>query len=382
MELQLLQKDPSLFKGPIATGDIPCYVAPDFLETIETLGVVGGADVPNAFTPCIDKGLLLLKWRAPEGNSVKQYEIEYEPVGQSLDHLASSGGEPTVIKVSSKADAACTGTMQTLVDGITPGVKYSFRIRSLNTAGWGCWSPSEEIAYQNLPLEIGYTGEIIKLVIPEDRRYLIVAKGASAADGEKVCRGGKGAIIAAKFTLRRGDVLEILCGGMSTRVGPSSGGGGGTFVALGGRHNLLIAAGGGGGTRGHDQDDHDGRDANTEEEGKAGVGREWASGGMGGGCGNDALFTGPPWGHGGAGFDHASSTAKSFVHGGVGGSGGGFGGGGAVGTYGGGGGGGYSGGGGGRGGGGGGSFVREDGTDVKKLVGNVGHGSVKLDYCN
>lgn len=377
MEGQLLQKDPSLCKGPIMTGNIPCYVAPDFLGRIETLGQVGGADIPKAFTCCHDKGLLLLKWQAPgnSGNCVKQYEIEYEPVEQSLQ-VARDG--PTVMTVPSKAEDTC---MQKRLDGIIPGMKYSFRIRTLNTAGWGCWSASMETVFQNLPLEIGYTGEIVKLVIPEDRWYLIVAKGASAEDGEKRCSGGKGAIIAAKFALKRGEVLEILCGGMSTKVGPSSGGGGGTFVALAGRTNLLVAAGGGGGTRGHDQDDRDGRDANTEEDGLAGVGREWAHGGVGGGCGCDALFTGPPWGHGGAGYNQASTTAMSFVHGGTKGSGGGFGGGGAVGTYGGGGGGGYSGGGGGRGGGGGGSYVREDGMDVKKMVGNVGHGSVNLDYC-
>ena len=78
----------------------------------------------------------------------------------------------------------------------------------------------------------------------------------------------------------------------------------------------------------------------------------------------------------GAGFLQNSSSARSFSNGGDGGQYGGFGGGGAVGVYGGGGGGGYSGGGGGRGGGGGGSYVRDDGIDVKKKIGNEGHGSV------
>lgn len=376
MKGQLVQKDLSLCKGPVVTGNVPCYIDPQFSERIEALGVVGGADIPKAFTCCHDGGLLLLKWQAPEssGVGIKQYQIEYEPVEQPYLVAGDRPTGPTVVSEKSNA-------MQKRLDGTIPGVKYSFRIRSENTAGWGCWSSPIEAVFQNLPLEIGYTGEIVKLVIPKDGSYLVVAKGAGAERGEKRCLGGKGAIISAKFSLKRGDILEILCGGMSTRVGPSSGGGGGTYVAVGGRMNLLIVAGGGGGTRGHDQDDCDGRDANVEEEGLAGVGREWAPGGVEGDCGKDAFFTGPPWGHGGAGFNQSSLTARSFVQGGAGGSGGGFGGGGAVGTYGGGGGGGYSGGGGGRGGGGGGSFVGEDGTDVKKKVGNGGNGSVKLDYC-
>lgn len=174
-------------------------------------------------------------------------------------------------------------------------------------------------------------------------------------------------------------MLMILCGGMSNRVGPSSGGGGGTFVAVNRQRDLLVAAGGGGGTRGHDQEDHDGRDANIEtSEGTDGVGAQWAEGGANGGAGKDAVFAGPSWGYGGAGFHTSSTTSGSFMHGGVSADGGGFGGGGGVGRFGGGGGGGYSGGGGGRGGGGGGSFVKEGGLDEKRSLGNEGHGSVTI----
>ena len=139
-------------------------------------------------------------------------------------------------------------------------------------------------------------------------------------------------------------------------------------------------AGGGGGTRGYDDDDHDGTDANiTSESGNDGTGQQWSHGGADGGSGKDANYSGPSWGHGGAGFTTASTTAKSFLHGGESGEGGGFGGGGAVGQFGGGGGGGYSGGGGGRGGGGGGSFIKADGTDPIRELGNVSHGLVKID---
>ena len=160
----------------------------------------------------------------------------------------------------------------------------------------------------------------------------------------------------------------------------STGGAGGTFVALNKMRDLLLVAGGGGGTRGYDDEDLDGTDASTLESGRDGVGQQWAHGGAGGGAGRDASFTGPSWGYGGAGYNTASLTAKSFLHGGEAGEGGGFGGGGAVGQYGGGGGGGYSGGGGGRGGGGGGSFVKDEGIDILRELGNEGHGFVKIDH--
>ena len=177
----------------------------------------------------------------------------------------------------------------------------------------------------------------------------------------------------------RYDKLIILCGGMSKKVHSSSGGAGGTFVALNKRKEILIVAGGGGGTRGHDAEDIDGKDANIEsEDGKDGAGQQWAAGGASGGAGKDAWFTGPCWGYGGAGFNTASTSAKSFLHDGEPGEGGGFGGGGGVGHYGGGGGGGYSGGGGGRGGGGGGSYVRDDGMDQKKSIGGLENGSVTI----
>ena len=182
----------------------------------------------------------------------------------------------------------------------------------------------------------------------------------------------------------RYDKLIVLCGGMSKKIGSSSGGAGGTFVALNRTiaSNILIVSGGGGGTRGHDNDDLNGKDANIEtDSGFDGCGAQWASGGAGGGAGGDAIFTGPSWGHGGAGLHEASSTAESFLRGGEpisSDGGGGFGGGGAVGHFGGGGGGGYSGGGGGRGGGGGGSYIRKDGLDQKRLLGNDGHGSVTI----
>ena len=166
---------------------------------------------------------------------------------------------------------------------------------------------------------------------------------------------------------------------MSTKIGSSTGGGGGTFVALNRRRDVILVAGGGGGTRGYDDEDLDGTDASLFESGCDGIGHQWAHAGAGGGAGKDAIYSSPSWGYGGAGYSTASTTAKSFLHGGDAGEGGGFGGGGAVGQYGGGGGGGYSGGGGGRGAGGGGSFIKADGIDPIKELGNEGHGLVKID---
>ncbi len=184
------------------------------------------------------------------------------------------------------------------------------------------------------------------------------------------------------FCSCRHDKLIILCGGMSTKIGSSTGGAGGTFVAINRQREILLVAGGGGGTRGYDEEDLDGTDASLSESGADGIGAQWAQGGAGGGAGKDANFSGPSWGYGGAGFSTASSTAKSFLHGGrCNGEGGGFGGGGSVGQYGGGGGGGYSGGGGGRGGGGGGSYIKPDGSiDPVKELGHEDHGMVKIDY--
>ena len=377
MNSLLLDNDTSVYRGAVTAGNIPVFMnQTTFLEEINKLGIVGGASVPGGFACTNDKGLILLYWRQPDvsgsvGSRIISFEVEYAPVDCQNEVEGTAETCPKSVTVS--------GTeTQKRIDGLIPGVMYSFRLRARNSAGWGCWGSPISKRFQNLPLDIGYTGEIVKLVIPYSGVYSITARGAQAEDGDKRS-GGKGAVITAEFELEKGAVLHILCGGKSGRVGPSSGGGGGSFVAVNNRHNLLIAAGGGGGTRGHDGDDHHGRDANVEEDGSAGVGAEWAPGGVAGGPGGDANFTGPSWGHGGAGFNQSSSTSQSFVHGGEPGEGGGFGGGGAVGVYGGGGGGGYSGGGGGRGGGGGGSFIKSERKNVEKSTGHVGNGSVAIN---
>ena len=239
------------------------------------------------------------------------------------------------------------------------------------------WSNTVVGQFSNFPCTIGFIAKIVTIRIPTTGQYGITAKGAIAADGQRF-KGGFGAIISATFLLQQDDLLEILCGGMSECERCHSGGAGGTFVAVNNRQafeNLLLVAGGGGGTCGYDDEDCDGCNASLELHGKSADKTYCAKSGMDGAPGQDANFVGPPWGHGGAGWQQSSSTAKSFVEGGNGGKCGGFGGGGSVGLYGRGG---FSGGGGGRAGGDGGSYVRSDGEDVTKEVGNDGHGNVEI----
>ena len=82
------------------------------------------------------------------------------------------------------------------------GKKYSIRLRSLNIAGWGVWSHQVIAQFPEFPLNIGYSGSIVNVVIPYDGRYRITARGAKAADGE-TRKGGRGAIVEAKFLLNK-----------------------------------------------------------------------------------------------------------------------------------------------------------------------------------
>ena len=158
-----------------------------------------------------------------------------------------------------------------------------------------------------------------------------------------------------------------------------TGGGGGTFVSINGRSSPLIVAGGGGGTRGN-TDDGDGQDASLEPAGKDGVATQ-GSAAVGGKDGKAGDTAGGGWGGGGAGYFEGEGCAKAFVDFADGDGpcdGGGIGGGGAAAGDGGGGGGGYSGGGGASSAGGGGSFVREDGTDTEKKIGEQEFGEIVI----
>ena len=363
----LLDAENPALQRPVFEAEMSVYIPEDFGKQLLTVGSVGGGpDIINLKAETVN-GLLRLNWDVQETEHVKidKYEIEYELLPLSLD---SKG--PTSVFCNGQA-------FHYYVNPLRPGYTYTFRMRCSIYSGWGMWTTPFTAKYDDFPLTISYTRRIVQLKIPATGRYQITAKGAKAADG-KHCRGGRGAIISAVFTLQEGDILDILCGGKSDCQGYHSGGGGGTFVSVNTRdlQGLLVVAGGGGGTRGADDEDVDGLDANLEPRGTMANATNCAEGGIDGAPGKDAMFTGPAWGHGGAGWQQSSTTATSFVDGGDGGECGGFGGGGGVGMYGGGGGGGFSGGGGGRGGGGGGSYVRADGDNITKEIGHMEHGEV------
>ena len=388
LEKMLREDDKSLYR-PVAHQDIPFYVPKDIQHELLLLGAVGGGPTPTEIEcqPSGERGnLMRLYWQLPPNcGDVLHYQVEYEYVpnkqtigwrGSGVLDTSYHDTEPHYIEIPGNV-------LNSYISNLCPGYAYRFRIRSSNAAGLGMWSNPVTGCSQDFPFNLGYTKKIHCIRIPHNGCYRITAEGAKGKDGQR-CSGGRGAIISATFSLKAGDVLIILCGGMSELQYCNTGGGGGTFVAVNEitKENLLIAAGGGGGTRGFDDRDEDGCDASLDPSGTDGRGHEHGKGGVDGGPGEDAnssTFIGPCWGYGGAGFLQNSSSARSFSNGGDGGQYGGFGGGGAVGVYGGGGGGGYSGGGGGRGGGGGGSYVRDDGIDVEKKIGNEGHGSVTIE---
>ena len=387
VEALLASEDKSLHR-PAITEEIPFFIAKDIEQQLKTLGAVGGGITPTDLE-CVanSKGnnMMQITWQLPESaGRVLHFQIEYEHLPDSSPFNRDSGQVNSVYFQDEPHMHQVTGNeLSAYIDYLCPGYQYRFRIRSANAAGWGMWSKPVIGRCEDFPITIHYTKKINRIRIPVNGYYRITTKGAKAADG-KMLSGGKGAVITATFYLKCGDVLIILCGGMSVLQKFSTGGGGGTFVAVNeiNHENLIIAAGGGGGTRGVDENDFDGCDASLEPNGTDGRGMEHGKGGVNGSAGEDANpddYQTPCWGHGGAGFLQDSATASSFLKGGHGGQCGGFGGGGAIGQYGGGGGGGYSGGGGGRGGGGGGSFVRDDGIDIKKTVENENNGSVMVE---
>ena len=360
-------ENPAL-QRPAFEAEISVYIPEDFGKQLLTVGSVGGGPEIINFKAATVNGLLRLKWDVKQiEHKIENYEIEYQLLPVSLDYEG-----PTSVFCNGQA-------FHYYVNCLWPGYTYTFRMRCSIYSGWGMWTTPFTAKYDNFPLTISYIRKIVQIKIPAAGRYQITAKGAKAADG-RYYKGGRGAIISAVFTLQEGDILDILCGGKSDCQGYHSGGGGGTFVSVNTRdlQGILLVAGGGGGTRGADNEDADGCDASLQPHGTMANATNCADGGIDGAPGNDAMFTGPAWGHGGAGWGKSSTTAKSFVEGGDGGECGGFGGGGGVGMYGGGGGGGFSGGGGGRGGGGGGSYVRADGDNVTREIGHMDHGEVRI----
>ena len=300
----LLNAENPALQRPACEAEISVYIPNDFTANLHDVGSVGGGpDVIN-FEVQMHGGLLRLTWNVHHrnNNKIKEYEIEYQVVPVSLD----SEGPSSVI---------CEGyTLKYSMNCLCPGYTYTFRMRSSIFSGWGMWTKPLIVKYDDFPCTISYNGRIVQVKIPDTGRYQITAQGAKAADG-KHCNGGRGAIISAVFTLHKGDVLDILCGGKSECQGFHSGGGGGTFVSVNTRQleGILVVAGGGGGTRGYDSEDVDGCDASLEPHGTMANAKNCAKGGVDGAPGQDATLTGPPWGFGGAGWQKILLQQKALL---------------------------------------------------------------------
>lgn len=190
--------DTPVYKSLAAMVNIPLHINPSFLEEISTLGVVGGGMQPTQLQVNVEKGVVHVSWGKPDDPTVRQYEIEHELVDRESDI-----GSKSPVESSSPVSVKCKATaIEKIIDKLIPGRRYNFRIRSLNTAGWGRWSTATTCHYPGFPLTVEYTGEIIEVIIPTDGLYCITARGAKAADGDTK-KGGRGAIIQAKFLLNK-----------------------------------------------------------------------------------------------------------------------------------------------------------------------------------
>ena len=204
MRAQLADEDFPLYQTAVTNGEIPVYMPADLLKRMEKLGCIGGGKVPMQVRAETDCGLLLLKWEQTD-SECKEYEIRYEPVDEEdMDPFAMVIGDYPSYK--QKFPLSIQGipvnTNQKIISGIMPNMKYCFRIRSLNIAGWGIWSPPVVGGMSGFPLEIGHTGEIVELEIPLEGLYSFTARGAKAADGDTK-KGGRGGIIEATFYLKK-----------------------------------------------------------------------------------------------------------------------------------------------------------------------------------
>ena len=91
-------------------------------------------------------------------------------------------------------------------------------------------------------IEFAYTGALQTFIAPAKGVYSFELAGAAGSEGNIYGRtgltstGGKGAKIVAKFTLKKGDIVDLVVGGKGTCTqatstdGTSGGGGGGTFA--------------------------------------------------------------------------------------------------------------------------------------------------------
>ncbi len=234
MESLILSEDRSLLK-PLIGHEIPFVVSLEALESFSSLGAVCGGQTPTDLyaEPTHNKNnLLSLSWETSKDCEAKNFEIEFEQLDKDLSAVLKRSHDQYKFSQKEPQYQKVPGTeLKTYVDFLCPGYTYKFKVHSQNDAGWGMWSKSVTAKCIDFPVKFEYTKRIHRICIPLSAHYRITARGAKAADGQNRT-GGKGAIISSTFSLKQGDILIFLCGGMSQRHEYSSGGGGGTFVAL------------------------------------------------------------------------------------------------------------------------------------------------------
>ena len=200
MKAQLSDEELPMYHSPSTTGDIPMYLPDSFIESIDQLGTVGGGRMPTRLKCITRGGLLYVSWEQSD-KEVIEYEVSYEPFNEK-------DADPTVIMTSDhKRDTPHSivqkgSKNESRIDDIVVGMKYLFRVRARNVAGWGVWSNPVVGKLDDFPLEINYTGKIVRIELPHDGFYSIVACGAKAADGT-TRKGGRGAVIGATFELKK-----------------------------------------------------------------------------------------------------------------------------------------------------------------------------------
>lgn len=201
MKAQISDEEFPMYHSPTSTGEIPMHLSPDFITDIEKLGTVGGGGMPSRLKSFVRDGSLYISWEQSDTDTeVEEYEVSYEPFNEDPDPVSIitsdyKRGFPRSLKQKG-------GFSEKRVDEIMIGMKYLFRVRALNLAGWGVWSLPVIGRIDGFPLEIEFTGEIITLEVPQHGVYSIMAYGAKAACGTTM-KGGRGAIIGAKFQLAK-----------------------------------------------------------------------------------------------------------------------------------------------------------------------------------